>query len=1219
MKMKRMVLWMCILVLTLGIMVSSAVPAKAQADAFYVGFARVDINPYVVDGDLSSGMMELPLRGVGDTWNRLSKPQLLDDNGDGKIDKNDGLSATCIAISDSSGNTVLMITIDLIGGDRAGPVKTEIISRVEAALASGELSNVKLTADQIYYAGTHTHNAPDISVYSAAGKTGFNNDGKDLSIVNKNLGIWLDRTVKSLGDAAIRALKDRSEATLTKYAIAASEDSKPPVSCKVMNTVRHYYNYDPKGNIVCVAGDNFNNRGSNPKPVTPVDDTLYMMYFDFAAHNQKTGENKLPIVVANWRGHPSLNNSDSSYYGDRKAISSDYVNAFCHALEYNCTVDNTGKGYYSAKQVYRVAFFQGAGGNVNPRSGQVIGGVLAGKWLDDMSTSNKECRGNGYGRILCALAKHGLNTVGETVTPGPIKTMAYSLCTGRKTFGITALAYEAGVAFQENPDVALPFAYTNEEGQTYVIGSRFHASAVVSRWDPSLQKNVDSPTTMALNTIMIGDGLAMVTVPGEPFDYYFNENDTNAWDNLISDTTYGKPWILSLCNGCSGYVPNNKAYTYNAGSTEWTTGSYESHTTSYDIGTGELMVETFSQMLGAMAAGTHEGYRAHCVHCDREVSWEPYRNQTTLTTGHYYMLMDAYVEQIRIEPNGQVCFDLNGHTIKGSTRVFYTQAKGKSVLSIMDSSQEQTGRALGAGGQLGAAVGFGGGALIVDSTNTVNLYGGTIGMFEKQLYSLWRGGVIHVSGTFNMYGGQVLGGEVASFSGAYLNGSKVEEKNRTGIGATIFSSGNLNLYGGRIHAGTVCNIVGTVQTNAKGVNVYDQTVTQAKQVGHCVYSSGKVTVAGDAVVDDICYADGSAKTFTVDTAKMPFTGSVQLSYVEPLTSTAVGKCADGAALRQGSVRLSGGDVSVIAQNGVLYALGEAMAVAADGSCYYYTHLADALNAAAEAPGACYLRLMADIPTGVSVKADTLLDLSGYSVSGDIAVANGAVLYCMDSATDDAEAAECGVLSGTIHGTVKAKPMNMPGEGQGVNLFDGMYYHMLSQSDGLRFCRVTAQLTQVSLRPSVAGIYYTAEFEANPLITAQIVEFGIVINAYRDPHQEASLTEGSNLCVRYAADALEQNAYTSALVTGIMKQSNTDPVNAQNAARAVYACTYVKFTDGSCCYGQTAAVSLQQLMETADELDLIQGSALDAAFSMYEKYADVMKDWRIPRLRYLLEN
>ena len=86
-----------------------------------------------------------------------------DVNGDGKVDEEDGLKVTCIAVSDADGNTVLLMTADLIGGNLIERARTEICTRVEAALASGELKNVKLTPENIYYAGTHTHENTSMS------------------------------------------------------------------------------------------------------------------------------------------------------------------------------------------------------------------------------------------------------------------------------------------------------------------------------------------------------------------------------------------------------------------------------------------------------------------------------------------------------------------------------------------------------------------------------------------------------------------------------------------------------------------------------------------------------------------------------------------------------------------------------------------------------------------------------------------------------------------------------------------------------------------------------------------------------------------------------------------------------------------------------------------------------------------------------------------------
>jgi hypothetical protein len=93
---KKWIAFLCSLVLVVGLL--TVLPMAAEVEAaetvgnYQVGYARVDINPYVEDGNLASGIMALPLYGSGDVWNRLSTYGLVDDNGDGKITEEDGLN-----------------------------------------------------------------------------------------------------------------------------------------------------------------------------------------------------------------------------------------------------------------------------------------------------------------------------------------------------------------------------------------------------------------------------------------------------------------------------------------------------------------------------------------------------------------------------------------------------------------------------------------------------------------------------------------------------------------------------------------------------------------------------------------------------------------------------------------------------------------------------------------------------------------------------------------------------------------------------------------------------------------------------------------------------------------------------------------------------------------------------------------------------------------------
>ena len=79
---KKVLIAIGLVLLLTGIVAGMMLPATAAESKYQVGYARVDVNPYIEDGNFDSGIMALPLRGSGDVWNRLSTKGLVDDNGD---------------------------------------------------------------------------------------------------------------------------------------------------------------------------------------------------------------------------------------------------------------------------------------------------------------------------------------------------------------------------------------------------------------------------------------------------------------------------------------------------------------------------------------------------------------------------------------------------------------------------------------------------------------------------------------------------------------------------------------------------------------------------------------------------------------------------------------------------------------------------------------------------------------------------------------------------------------------------------------------------------------------------------------------------------------------------------------------------------------------------------------------------------------------------------
>lgn len=1200
---KRLISLVCVLALLLSlngnIGFSVFAVENSGGNQFLAGFSRVDINPYVVDGDINSGIMQLPLRGTGDVWNRISTKGLMDDNGDGKIDEEDGLAVTCIAVSDADGNTILLLTIDLIGGGMIAKVRSEILTRVEAALASGELKNIKLSAEGIHYAGTHTHEAPDTTVYNASGKTGTNNAGLSLKELNENLGIWIERTIEDIGDAAILALKDLAPATLTKDALSASQATADAVRGRTMNSVRHYVAAD-KG---CVAGDNFNNRGSDPKQVTPVNDNMYLLKFDFP------GGDKLPIVLCNWRGHPSMNNTNDELKSSKNGISADYPNAFRYTLEYNCTVNRNGTVVNPGKQVYRVAFFNGEGGNVNPRAREKTNGVANYQWFEDLADNLKESRGNVYGRVLAAMAQECLATPEnrQAVRYGAVRSTQYVYNSVRKDTGYTELSYEAALEYQAQAAVKTmshPWKYTSPTtGEFFVIGSKFHASNIISNWQVRFGKPLDSLVDMELDAMMIGPDVAIVTAPGEPFDYYFNEDGSNAWKNLVDDT-YGTPFVLGYCNGAKGYIPNYKAYDYNLGSTKWQRGSYESAITPYAQGSGEHMIDLFESMLEGLVSGTCNVRNAYCQHCKTTVDWKPYTGIDTLQPGHYYLLEDAMVPQIHLADNATVCFDLNGHTIKGETRAFYTKYGGNTTLNLMDNTPEQKGAALGCGGSIGAASGYGGGGMIIDKGNVLNFYSGNIGMYEKPYNSVHRGGVLRVGGTVNMYGGTVLGGTVSSFRGDYVtSGNALATTTKDAVGATVCNTGTFRIYGGRIEGGRMETVTGAATPLSTGKYRYSETRTPLEGISYGVYTSGKFIVAGNAAVEELCIDGVAGELFIVDNAALPFDGYVQLNFMQyPEGGRKVGTVTGDMPLTEGSVMLANGsevtrlgaDLMISQNTGggefcLTDSLGSASYVSLSGAYAAYQKR-NSVNGV--------ITLMSDSGDDLLIGKDVTLDLNGCYITGSITVSDGVTLFCKDSQTDDF----------TVNDAYGYGMMpNVAG-----NMTAASGYLKITEKDRVSFHRVELGIDTMSLRPSAVSLYYRSPFKGDEVVAAHVRSFGICLSVENGTAAQA-MTPGTYTVYTDFVPGAGGNQTASTMVSGIMKTGNTTAVNAANAETMIYGCAYLQ-TDEGFVFGETVGMTLRQQVEGVDKIwRTLTDRQRDFVLALRFRYSAVVEKWKVPNI------
>lgn len=230
------------------------------AKTMQVGYSKVSIAPAV----------GTPLDGYSNSAERLS-------TGD---DENAGLCATVVAITDSEGETLLLITADLVN----------ITQTVTAAAREAITTATGVPADHIMIAATHTHAAPDLTLSG-----------------NEAINTYKTELYANLTAAAEAAIADQAAATA---AIGSVEISGQNYIRHYTDAEGNYYGYEHWASDAIKAGTALTHAAE-------ADCTMQLLKFDRG--------DKTPVVIANWQAHPNV-------LGNVDYASADFVGAFRNAL-----------------------------------------------------------------------------------------------------------------------------------------------------------------------------------------------------------------------------------------------------------------------------------------------------------------------------------------------------------------------------------------------------------------------------------------------------------------------------------------------------------------------------------------------------------------------------------------------------------------------------------------------------------------------------------------------------------------------------------------------------------------------------------------------------------------------------------------------------------------------------------------------------------------------
>ena len=721
----------------------------AAAESDYI--VEIDIHEY--DGEQFTGETTkakfIKIPAAGDSTNVTN---MIDDNGDGYIGYGDGIFVTCTSVTDSKGNTVLYLSVDglNVNGTHADKARTQIYTA---------LSQYGITKDRIMITNTHAHASPSygsmrtatdpaLSAYYTytieqmknAAVEAFTNKSeaamskgqidasrsmlsmgyKDTTVNTEDgwrlnfsrhynvEGILQETTVKVVNGEQVRG--DWSEGTAVDF-IATSHSGRPFQQLADAK----YTSGANAGNYVYDVGETIYKTNSLSTEyvshVSEADDTLYVLQFT------PTDKTKDPIVLINWRAHATMNGNGS--FG----LSSDFINALRYRLENNKTKFNGASDYC-------VGFWQGAAGNITSTSTDETGSlvhengwknvtltdepqnplkadVVKGDFYYDYYDSFKNSKGESvyddrffytakYGYLLAMVSLDCLDSEMSDCVAGTIATKQVAFYADYQVYSVgLKAAYNSDEYIIDNGS---PFAYTYTDGKTYIVNSKLHGDQI--------KNDRSGGTTIELNVIALGSNVAMVTLPGEPFDRYSDDyveayNEAKAveeaggatvasqWNSLkekaLADNdwldlvggTYGMPFVLGYANSAYGYLAEAMAYDYNTfDETDplykiYGPGSYEGNTAFLAKGTGEQIIAQLGAMLQEVAV------------FDATINGEELSIGAAISafdgSAPIKLIHDITAE---VTVNKDVVIDLNGFNIKKVT------VKNGCTLQCMDSQTD---------------------------------------------------------------------------------------------------------------------------------------------------------------------------------------------------------------------------------------------------------------------------------------------------------------------------------------------------------------------------------------------------------------------------------------------------------------------------------------------------------------------------------------------------
>jgi hypothetical protein len=1280
--MRRMLSVVLVLALAFGALAVTASAADPNAVDYRVGYAKVDANPYWSVWKATGGtipthlgnyatdmngkaigpyhIMPLPMGGYGGNVHRLSRPELVDDNGSGKHaggvvyltdnrpvelggqNDGDGIWTTCVSIRQNpTAEPVLMLSVDLIGMSDlyCGRAKNVIIRELKKI-------GVSITPDRILINATHTHGAVSLSESfdeDTTYKLKLWGNSKTVSFRGSDLNAYLSAYRKHLyaqmAAAAVQAIADgqnNGTVTMSKGTIDVSK-----ATGYTLNGVRHSKAQltttvdGVSQKVDYVTGSSFNvnlKGGKEVEAVSDSNDLMHVIQFSFPDASVK------PILMVNWRAHTTWNNKMGTHA--HNSLSADFVAAMRYKLEQwgyrfllnygasgNLGTGTTPSTYnigtstssfttkmpgtdYGFTLAYAAAYLVSGTQNSSVSSFRTsLLSTLQSKFGTSYSNQVKSYASPGM--TVCAQGEILLETTYYDIAPQNSSEAGYQAALYHNAKAVDeggSASKDGGLKLEKSgyPFLVKAGTYT-ANGQTFtvsgdfVIASQYHANSLKTFYGVLNAKRI------SLCAFTLGEQVAFVTVPFEASDRYSmsatlaTANHYNDWDNLINNEKWGAPIVMSLTNGSEGYIPNNLAYTY----------------------TRDLEAKYIAgNCAQAFVSGSYEAHTAYAAAGQGEVIVAQLNTllrglgDTKAPEGKLGYCQACQALKTWTPLNDKVIED-NGTAL--ATGHYYLAEDITTIYGQVYAYQDEmvcldlNGHTYYASTNIGASRAF----WVYGTLNVQDSVG--TGVLKGKKAGGNVGGTVYVDryGVLNLYSGKLTCDTTGT--GTVQDGGVVY----------IPAGGTFNMYGGTVSGGRASRYGGNVQIQDGTMNMYGGTLTGGSA------SAGKnllLSATGTFRFVNGSIASGASTTHLMGKVIL---GSDSFTVKNPTASTLALKnyCTvelDGVFTGKVTLNYSGvkndkapaypkkpttGDVigTVTAGSAIDYRVAKISVTSAPSGTEAMvdgTNLIVGKKTVASVAGVEYTDIASALEASSQDAPMKLLRsyTSRVTLTKDVYIdlngcslssvtANDYTLYCMDSKTDDYSVAD------GQFGTVPAS--------NSVQVMDG--YLAYTENKKTSFHKYDMAVTDLVVNTKMAGLAYKASFLGDEKVRDMVQEFGVAMNIGQAPDADSIGMDTENTTRIVLTKASWQtgaaNGVKSVYVRNILTADGDAAANQYRADLQIYGACYIKLTDGTLLLGKAENRSLHSaLKDMNDYFGNLSADDQKALKAFCTAWSDVMKDW-----------